>query len=278
TGRPRLLMLRVTAHANVLTGDNYFISADYFGVTRSLLEKAYGCPVMITQGSAGNVRPRYQQSDAEYLEIHARDASMEKVSPDTVKRRFDESMEALDKMAAEILGAVDIVIKDLKPRTIDRIDMFSENAVCSSEVPAFAHAFEIADEARREAAIDGSRWLAEVERLHQSKVHQQEADVEIQYFIVNNGCWCGTASEAMCEIALAISAKADHGLIYFGGYTNGCNSYLPTAEEFRKGGFEVLWAFLLYYQYHGRVMPFHEDTADRLVEMVAHQWNTYHLT
>ena len=38
---PEVLLIRVTAHANVLSGDNYFISADYMGAARKRLEEAY---------------------------------------------------------------------------------------------------------------------------------------------------------------------------------------------------------------------------------------------
>lgn len=59
TERLRLLILRVTAHANVLLQENYLISSDFIGVTRGLLEEKYGCKVMVTQGASGNVKPKY---------------------------------------------------------------------------------------------------------------------------------------------------------------------------------------------------------------------------
>ncbi|MNP54424.1 hypothetical protein D3C76_1489750 [compost metagenome] len=104
---------------------------------------------------------------------------------------------------------------------------------------------------------------------------QQYSDIEIQYFALNNGCWCGVPNEIMCEIALDASKKVNDELLHLGGYTNGCDSYLPSVEEFRKGGYEVLWSLLLYYQYHGRVMPLQEDTADKLAEIVSHKWSEY---
>ena len=53
-GSPRLLVLRVTAHANVLKRDNLMISPDYFGDVRETAGKKFGCPVMVIQGAAGN--------------------------------------------------------------------------------------------------------------------------------------------------------------------------------------------------------------------------------
>ena len=46
-----VLLIRVTAHANVLSGDNYFISADYIGAARKRLEETYNCRDDGTGGS-----------------------------------------------------------------------------------------------------------------------------------------------------------------------------------------------------------------------------------
>ena len=145
---------------------------------------------------------------------------------------------------------------------------FYENYCNCSAAVSYTHLKQaeiIAEEAEREAGIDGRGWLDEVKRLHNNGIRHQWSDIEIQYFIINNGCFCGIANEAMCRIALDIQKSAQDSLLFFNGYTNGCNSYLPTAEEYDKGGYEVLWSNLVYYPYHGRVMPFNRDTADKLV-------------
>lgn len=72
---PRVLLLRVTAHANILSSDNYLISADYFGITREQLEARFGCKIMMMQGASGDVRPRFHQENTEYLELHGFEAA-----------------------------------------------------------------------------------------------------------------------------------------------------------------------------------------------------------
>jgi len=57
TGRPAALLLRVTAHANVLMNCNHQISSDYFGLARKKLEARFQCPVMLMQGASGNIKP-----------------------------------------------------------------------------------------------------------------------------------------------------------------------------------------------------------------------------
>lgn len=244
TGRLRLLILRATAHANVMLEDNYLISSDFIGVTRGLLEEKYGCKVMITQGASGNVKPKY-----------------------------DGSLEALDKMAFEIRDAIATCVDNLNPHRIEKLSMFSQAESFFANVPTLERATEISDEAMCENNIDGTMWLEEVARLHNENINQQSAEIEIQYFVLNNGCFCGVPNEIMCELAVDVVKACNDDLIFFGGYTNGCNGYLPTAEEYDKGGYEVLHSYLIYYIYHGRVMPFNRDTADKLVGMVAERWN-----
>lgn len=66
-------------------------------------------------------------------------------------------------------------------------------------------------------------------------------------------------------------------MVFFNGYTNGCTSYLPTAAEYDRGGYEVLWSNVLYYRYHGRVMPLNRDTAERLEDAAAKIWKGYQI-
>lgn len=239
-----MLILRVTAHANVLIRDNYLISSDFFGVTRDLLEKKYAFKVMVTQGASGNVKPKYQQS-----------------------------LEALDKMAVEIRDSITQCIENIKPGNIEKLSMVSHTESFFADVPSLERAKAISDEAMRVSNIEGTKWLEEVARLHSENIKRQSAEIEIQYFMLNNGCFCGVANEIMCELAVDVVKACNDDVIYFGGYTNGCNGYLPNTEEYDKGGYEVLHSYLIYYIYYGRVMPFNRDTADKLVRIVAEQWN-----
>lgn len=270
--KTKLLVVRVTAHGNVLSSDNFMISSDFFGYARDLLKKKYNCNVMIIQGAAGNIRPKYQQENAEYLEIHSFEAAQKGYTKAEKEKYFNQSLKALENMAAKIYRSVDCIIDDLIPEPINRISIFSTTSRFFADVPTIGCAHMIAEEANRETGIDGTDWLSEVERLQKSHITQQYSDVEIQYFIINNGGFCGIANEAMCEISLDIMKKAGDELLFFNGYTNGCNSYLPTADEYDKGGYEVLWSNLNYYKYHGRVMPFNRDTADKLIEHVSQNW------
>lgn len=254
-GRPKLLLLRLTAHNNVLKEDNYLISPDYFGAVRDTLGEEFGCPVMVTQGASGNVAPQYFKSAVN--------------PPDAADERFIRSDTALEDMAETVLRDVKPVAESLRPRKIDRLSMYSRQITLTADVPPYPRAVEIADEALRYCGIDGTEWLNQVQFLLQKGIRKQTEKVEVQYFSLGNGCLCGVANEIMVEFALRTEELLHDAFFYFGGYTNGCTGYFPTEEEFDKGGYEVYWSMLIYYVYHGRVFPLRRNSASELIRFTA---------
>lgn len=252
SGELRLLLLRLTAHANVLKADNYFISPDYFGAVRDALQQRFGCPVMLTQGASGNVAPKYFTSMIN--------------PPDAGDQRFIRSEQAMSLMAQEVLEQVSPVIDNMEPVPLKRLGMYSMGLDLFADILPYKRAAEIANEAKQFAGIDGTLWLAEVLRLQKSGVMTQKETIEIQYFSLGNGCLCGVANEIMCEFALKAQALTGIEYFYFGGYTNGCTGYFPTEEEYDKGGYEVYWSMLIYYIYFNRVFPFNRDACTLLVQ------------
>ena len=271
----KVLVVRVTAHCNVLMPDNYLISPDYFGEAREALERRYDCNVMMVQGASGDVRPRYRQENADYLEIHPAEEHLINNSVQMKERSDPQSQKALKNMAEAICEALYPVVYLIKPEPVTRISMFSVKSSFYADVPGLKRAEEIVAEAWEMGRIDGKGWLLEVERLVNKGEKKQRAEIEIQFFAVNDGCLCGVPNEVMSDIAVNIWKRSSNPILFFNGYTNGCSSYLPTAAEYDKGGFEVLWSNLLYYQYHGRVMPLNRDTANRLEDKVVEAWQEF---
>ena len=256
SGQLRLLLLRLTAHGNVLKADNYMISPDYFGAVREFLGEKYNCPIMVTQGASGNVSPKYFNSKLDFV-IDAQN-----------NKKFVRSETALEDMAKEVYKNVDKVINLIETKNITNLEIYSVYKDFYSEVPTYERALEIAKEAKTQCGIDGTGWLKEVKKIIGEKVEKQIDNIEIQYFVLNNGCLCGVANEIMCEIALSTIENMNNDKFYLGGYTNGCTGYLPTEEEFDEGGYEVYWSMLIYYIYHKRVFPLNRNSATILIETV----------
>ena len=248
----KLLIIRLTAHCNALKRDNYMISPDFFGDIRETLQNEYNCPVMIIQGAAGNIAPKYFKS--------------QEIPVDAMGEQYIKSETALEDIAREVFLQTAPLIKKIKVNERHDIRMYSRSTVLYAQVPAYDTAQKIAQEAEENCGIDGREWIEEIKRLNSGGVEQQEEYVEIQYFKIGQWCLCGVPYELMVEFAIRSMEAVNNEFFYMNGYTNGCLSYFPTEEEFDKGGYEVYWSMLLYYSYYNRVFPLKRESAAELVE------------
>lgn len=254
TGANAFALLRLTAHGNALKADNRLISPDWIGAARDWISKKLHCPVMIAQGASGNVAPKYFCS-----KLKPSDA-------DDTSGRFVRTNDALSEMARAVWKGVGRVFDGIQAREVRTLRMHSARKAFLARVPEMPRAREIAEEAHRAAEIDGARWLREVARLNAEGVKEQYETVEMQFFQLDEGALIGVANEIMCELALEVAKKAGK-TVFLGGYTNGSAGYLPTAEEYDRGGYEVFWSMLEYFMYYPRVMPLERDSAETIVEM-----------
>lgn len=249
-----LLLVRLTAHGNVLKADNYRISPDYFGAVREVLQGQYGCPVMVLQGASGNIAPKY--FDSENTPVDARGPA------------FVRSKDALQKMAQEVGEKLAEKVAQITMKSDAILRMYSKEKMIYAEVPSMKAAEQIASEAKQFCGINGTEWLTEVRRLREQGVHRQVECAEVQYFSVGDWCLCGVPYELMTEFALGGVERTGNEFFYINGYTNGCLSYFPLGEEFDKGGYEVYWSMLIYYKYFYRVFPFERESGERLLDFM----------
>lgn len=247
----KLLILRLTAHCNVLKRDNYLISADYFGTIRKAFKDKYHCPVMIVQGSAGNIAPKYYNST--------------EIPIDGRGEKYINTVTAFDDMAQEVIHKVEPILKTIDMKDDINVHTYSRYIPLQSKIPSMDEAHKIADEALKYCGIDGQNWLKEVESFHDRGISFLEENLEMQYFCISDWCLCGIPNETMTEFALKTEQLLENPYFFFNGYTNGCDSYFPTKEEYDLGGYEVYWAMLLYYEDYGRVYPYKRESFDIVI-------------
>ena len=245
-GSPVAVILRLTAHANVLMDCNNKISSDYFGVAREKLQNYFHCPVILIQGAAGDIKP----------------AGVDKIS--------GGSISDLDRISDILLGSARKLQFNMAETT--HIKMYSKSLYYYSDVPSEKESRRIADDAKNLFEIDGTEWLKECARLRKAGVAVQAKEGEIQFFYLNGGCFCGVPDEIFCEISLEASERVHAPYLFLNGYTNGCTGYLPHSDEWVKGGYETLYSYLQYYKFHGHVMPFRQNTAENIVKLVCGEW------
>ena len=251
---PKLIILRVTAHGNVLKADNNMISPDYFGDTREILSRKYGCPVMMIQGAAGSTAPKYFCSENTPV-----DARMEECV---------RSKTALTDMADSIADSISKVFDNMELHNDSSIRMYSKHIELTADVPSVEEAVKVAKDAKELCGIIDTGWMKKVSGLNDEGIHEHSEDVEMQYFSIGDWCLCGGPYEFMIGFALETEKILGNEFFYLNGYTNGCLLYFPTEDEFDAGGYEVFWSMLIYYKYIDRVYPFRREAASKLIKYV----------
>ncbi len=83
---------------------------------------------------------------------------------------------------------------------------------------------------------------------------KEEFAVELHALQIGPAVLAGTEGEPFAAIGMAIKERSPFAATWFGGYTGGWSGYIPTAEEYPRGGYEV------------DTSPFAPEAAARLVE------------
>jgi hypothetical protein len=229
------VLVVATAHGNVLKAENNRISGDYTSWTRELLMKSLDCPILIANGSAGDINARWRGSVSD-----------------------------LSHMAHALGGAVLAGLPDLKMN--DGAVWMGSSVIPMRlvDIPPQAQAENLARAAGQAWGVDTSEWLQTTNAMRAAGKSSITLDLEIAHFRIGDWTLSGIPMEPFTEIALEVSRRLESSTSFFCGYTNGYIGYLATAAEFPYGGYEVDWMPVVYGRF-GMLMPPQPDTAEHVV-------------
>jgi hypothetical protein len=240
TGRPLAVLVRYSAHGTVLRAENLLISADWPGAVRASLQPVLGCPVLITNGSAGDSNPRWRGTRSD----------LERIA---------------DAIAQPVFAAFDSI--RMSPDV--RIGVKSQVVTIDCEdLPNAAEAHQLAEEVEREWEAPTDRWQAEVSRRWQEGQRGVQLPVEVQVVQIGDGLIAGIPMETFTKQALDFAASFAGRPAFLNGYTNGWIGYVPGDEDLAQGGYEVRWAPVVYGWQSGWLTPLRPGAGKRLVEAV----------
>lgn len=246
TQRFRGIIVFCTAHPNVLRSDSDILSADYPGLTREILEKTLDCPVIIVQGSAGNVNAKYRGS-----------------------------IESLKKMAYALSGSILTMIPTINYNSIANLKTISTKlSMKLKDVPESEEIKGMALLAEKQWGVNTDKWLTALLDMSKRNIRHLSIELEIQLFQLNEGSFSGIPMEPFSETALEIKDNLKNELAFFGGYTNGYLGYLPIKEAYPYGGYEVELNPVVYGPITNLWMPPIENTTEQVVSKVLKLYNT----
>ncbi len=242
---PDAVVVNYTCHAVVLGPDNLLISADYPGYAQRGIETALQkkeTVALFTNGAAGDINTG-----------HSADACG--IGAFTAGRTYERAEELGTRLADAVLTALpDIRTRDdieLGAVRVDwtadyRTDVGSEEEIMAritqlEEFLAKKHGEQ--DEEWTQASIElmyKREILENVKKANATESHRRIT--EIQAIRIGDGVFVALPGEVFVQLGLAIKEASPFPFTFIAGYANDNLGYIPTAEAFAEGGYEVATA------------------------------------
>lgn len=218
TGRkPLALLFNHAGHPNVMSGDNYLLSAEYPGMAEALLERRLGGTAVFVNGAQGT------------MDI------------DGLKDRDWAGMERVANALAEAVVQTSAMI-EVRPDVVVRGGFASYRVPArriSQKELAWAESILAATKGKIASLPDGvgdDYKAALLKQLH--SVQQTPHQFEQACIIIGDTAWLSFPCELFTEIGMRIKQASPFAHTYLIGLANGSIGYVPTREAIRQGGYE----------------------------------------
>lgn len=216
-GKPVVSVVNLACHPVCMGPRSLLVSSDYPGVCGKILRGAWGGDVFQLTGAAGNMDPARGCKMADYAEECGAC-----LADSLLKVKFEPVADNGEFKVVNDTVSLPFRIAEVTPEAI------------------IEHAEEISKWDKTVSATwkdDVAGWKDQMlERYAQGKVHNT-LDFTMGAVNIRGIVFFFTQGEPFCEYQMEARKKFPGRTVFFAGYTNGQNSYLPSAHayEYRKG-------------------------------------------
>ncbi len=226
------------AHAVVLGGDNYLISADYPGYAQSAIEAVYpGSLALFAQGCCGDINA--ERGDGTFSQAQR----LGRMLAGAVVKTVEEAEPQDEVTLAFAAAGLDIPLEDPPPV-----------AEAAARVEALRETYEAAEADGNEVRVrlerNRLRRAERILKLAEQGVTGQTQRFDLKAFRIGRVGLIGLPGEVFVEYALNLDAASPFEQNFVLAYSNGCIGYVPTADAYPGGGYEVSSAI----DYYGTLM------------------------
>ncbi len=212
------LLFNHTGHPNVMSGENYFLSADYPGIAQRLLENEFGKIAIFLNGAEGT------------MDI------------DGLKDRDWQGMKRVGIALAKVVSKTARTISPCKAATIrgSHIKYTIPSRKITDEELTWTE--EILKRIDKTTQVLPDGVGNDYKALLYKRLRENEGDkisVEQICFAVNEGAFISFPGELFTEIGMHIKAKSPFRHTYIIGLANGNVGYIPTNKAIGEGGYAV---------------------------------------
>ena len=215
-GKPLCAFYNIACHPVAMGHKSLLLSSDYSGVARRAVEPLWGCPVFQLTGAAGNMDPKGGCQLVDHAEEIGAELA-EALKELKFKRVKEQNLLKIATGKAELPYLIDEVTPEAVKAHADSLVKASTN------FPRFAQ--------------DVRGWEAEILERFQKGTVKNRLDFNMTALNIDGILFFFTQGEPFCEYQMATRAFFPDRTLFFAGYTNGQNSYLPSAHayQYRKG-------------------------------------------
>jgi len=219
-------------HPLVLGAANCEISGDFAGAAARYIEKESRCPALFVNGACGDINPRHTNSS--FAEMEALGAELGAAVVD--------ALTALEPLSAKelkwSLRLLQLPLYPPPPRLRAEVERFVLRLKAAAHYALASRRGHIGP---RRVARARLAWADEALAQRSMSATQE---FSLQALALGPLVLLGMEGEIFARYQLDIEAAAEPTLVC--GYANGCIGYVPTADEYARGGYEIDEAYKVY--------------------------------
>jgi len=255
SGAPVATIVHYSAHPTILAGGNHYVTPDYPGPARRTVEESLGGYCLFLQGTPGDIGT--VETFVDELEPYRRLGTMlghdaaavasrstgrlrrqrlaEEHDPSSWLARFEyEPQPPSDETLRVASRSVLMPVRpDLGDPVALRREATSRRAELRAAIERRADAFEI-----RELRVQTKGLCMSAEQA-EALAGLDAYPLEVHGLRIGPLGFIGVPLEPFIELGRAIAAASPFARTFVSGYTNGYRNYLPTIDEWPRGGYEV---------------------------------------
>lgn len=253
--QPIATIVNYACHPIIVGPYNDLITPDYPGIVKRVVESAIGGKCLFLQGATGNVGPIEGCTSRTPLQVYRKlgtrlghAAANVAIELETAckKERYVRTLESgapLGVYEYEVQPDQEVVLQVATRPVKMPLKEFPPFEVTNAEAQKYADELQ---RLHKEGSEDEIRWAgmqakrsrarAERSRNYHGKSH---IELEIQAIRINDIVLVAMPGEPFVEIGLAVKTGSPFKHTLFSGYSNVGGSYIPMADAYPVGGYEV---------------------------------------
>jgi hypothetical protein len=260
SGERLATVVNYACHGTVLGPANLLVSADWIGAMRPRVESELGGLALFLQGAAANINPDMYWEDGRAFEKAAEQGH---AVADAVLAAVRGGSEPVQDAPLEIVRSEAWLPTEARAETPRPPKNYGKPLLSLAKMPGFMAIFA-------DLLLDQRYpWKSVIE----AREGFWSVPMRINAVRIGGLLWVTYAAETFTEIGMKVKAASPAQHTLFASVSDGCISYLHTAESHPEGGYEVDIAPLAY-RYPGRLQARCESIAleatDRMLKKL---WN-----